>query len=353
MSQCSSYYLQGSQTIALSVPPPMLSKKQKQPIKLGMSIIFNPKVDTFKQDLFLQFTYTDEDDNKSLVSSSNEYMSRSRYRNVRTVEYTLCSSGLTYGMTLSNSLEDFHSFEFPILPGWNGKLPIFIPTDKCTVKIISKVNNNNNNKVVLPPKPTSAATSLRNSKSAVNQIALTNGDCIAFSVYPASSLKAAVHKLYLFTQIELRNYSVNKSLIAGTPPLNLAALHGNILVLLELLRNGASVHKLCSLQRTALHESITGGHLEVVQILLDQGAIISKSDYMGRNSLHVACFEGNIQIIRVLLKVPVADLCKALVSLDRNGKKPIDLIQGEFSKEIITRTMKFHKLLQVARRTIF
>lgn len=360
MNQCSSYFLQGNQTIALSVPLPVVSKKQKTIIKMGMAIIMNPKVNTLNQKLFLQFTYTHEDDeNKSVTSSTGsnnyEYMSRSRSRNMRTIDYSLCSNGQTYGITVTNSFDFVNTFEFPILPGWNGKVPIFIPTEKCTVKIISKNDSTSNlKKVVLIPKPLSSSVSLRHSKSAVNQVALTNGDLVAFSVFPARSLKHAIDKLHTFCQVELRNYSVNKSLLAGTPPLNLAALHGNIFVVINLLQNGAAVDLACSLQRTSLHESITGAHLEVVKVLLEHGAMISKSDYTGKNALHIACAEGNIQIVRLLLKVAVVDLRKALIAEDRNGKKPIDLVpkQDEFMREIITRTMKFHKLLALVRKKL-
>ncbi|XP_008195018.3 rabankyrin-5 [Tribolium castaneum] len=86
-----------------------------------------------------------------------------------------------------------------------------------------------------------------------------------------------------------------------TPPLHLAARHGNETLVRSLILAGARVDDRDAQKRTALHVAAEAGNAPAVSALLQNNSDYDALDIENNNALHVAVREGHLNVVRVLL----------------------------------------------------
>ncbi|XP_044260908.1 rabankyrin-5 [Tribolium madens] len=86
-----------------------------------------------------------------------------------------------------------------------------------------------------------------------------------------------------------------------TPPLHLAARHGNETLVRSLILAGARVDDRDAQKRTALHIAAEAGNAPAVSALLQNNSDYDALDIESNNALHVAVREGHLNVVRVLL----------------------------------------------------
>ncbi|KAL7303077.1 hypothetical protein TKK_0004292 [Trichogramma kaykai] len=87
----------------------------------------------------------------------------------------------------------------------------------------------------------------------------------------------------------------------GTPPLSLAAVTGNEVLVRSLLLAGAMINDTDAHRNTALHAASKAGHANVVSALLQNNINFDAVNADGDNALHVAVREGHVSVVRALL----------------------------------------------------
>lgn len=90
-------------------------------------------------------------------------------------------------------------------------------------------------------------------------------------------------------------------IFAGQTPLMVAAGHGYVAIVQELLNSGAEVEAKSKNRGTALSSAVTGGHAEVVRLLLAHGADVNTKDRMGRTPLISASNLRRVEVVKLLL----------------------------------------------------
>ncbi|KAL4711825.1 hypothetical protein ACJJTC_005994 [Scirpophaga incertulas] len=104
-----------------------------------------------------------------------------------------------------------------------------------------------------------------------------------------------------------------------TPPLHLAALSGNEVLLRSLLLAGARPNDRDANKRTALHVAAGAGHAAIVGALAGGGAECGAVDANGDTALHVAAREGRAAAVRALL----ADTDLPAAAPNHRGRNPL------------------------------
>ncbi|EFN77373.1 rabankyrin-5 [Harpegnathos saltator] len=89
--------------------------------------------------------------------------------------------------------------------------------------------------------------------------------------------------------------------VMQTPPLHLAAVSGNELLVRSLILAGARVNDTDVNRNTALHVAAKAGHSAVVCALLQNNINFDAVNANGDNALHVAVREGHVSVVRTLL----------------------------------------------------
>ena len=89
--------------------------------------------------------------------------------------------------------------------------------------------------------------------------------------------------------------------VTQTPPLHLAAMSGNEMLVRSLILAGARVNDTDANRNTALHAAAKSGHAAVVSAFLQNNINFDAVNADGDNSLHVAVREGHVSVVRTLL----------------------------------------------------
>ncbi|XP_072754807.1 rabankyrin-5 [Anoplolepis gracilipes] len=89
--------------------------------------------------------------------------------------------------------------------------------------------------------------------------------------------------------------------VTQTPPLHLAAMLGNEMLVRSLILAGARVNDTDANRNTALHVAAKAGHATVVSALLQNNINFDAVNADGDNALHVAVREGHVSVVRTLL----------------------------------------------------
>ncbi|XP_076244386.1 rabankyrin-5 isoform X2 [Calliopsis andreniformis] len=89
--------------------------------------------------------------------------------------------------------------------------------------------------------------------------------------------------------------------VTQTPPLHLAAVSGNEMLVRSLILAGARVNDTDANRNTALHAAAKAGHAAVVSALLQNNINFDAVNADGDNALHVAVREGHVPVVRTLL----------------------------------------------------
>lgn len=89
--------------------------------------------------------------------------------------------------------------------------------------------------------------------------------------------------------------------VTQTPPLHLAAMSGNEMLVRSLILAGARVNDTDANRNTALHIAAKAGHATVVSALLQNNINFDAVNADGDNALHVAVREGHVSVVRTLL----------------------------------------------------
>ncbi|KAK3918454.1 Rabankyrin-5 [Frankliniella fusca] len=87
-----------------------------------------------------------------------------------------------------------------------------------------------------------------------------------------------------------------------TPPLHLAAVTGNDVLVRSLFLAGARPNDVDAHKRNALHVASEAGHANIVSACLSNGVAYDAVDSAGDSALHIACREGHLQVVRTLLE---------------------------------------------------
>ncbi|KAK9304700.1 hypothetical protein QLX08_004104 [Tetragonisca angustula] len=89
--------------------------------------------------------------------------------------------------------------------------------------------------------------------------------------------------------------------VTQTPPLHLAAISGNEMLVRSLILAGARVNDTDANRNTALHAAAKAGHATIVSALLQNNINFDAVNADGDNALHVAVREGHVSVVRTLL----------------------------------------------------
>ncbi|KAJ1524187.1 hypothetical protein ONE63_010710 [Megalurothrips usitatus] len=87
-----------------------------------------------------------------------------------------------------------------------------------------------------------------------------------------------------------------------TPPLHLAAITGNDVLVRSLFLAGARPNDVDAHKRNALHVASEAGHANIVSACLSNAVAYDSVDSGGDTALHIACREGHLQVVRTLLE---------------------------------------------------
>lgn len=110
---------------------------------------------------------------------------------------------------------------------------------------------------------------------------------------------------------------------SGSTPLHLAAWHGCVEHVAQLVKNGASVTAVTRAGRGPLHFAARRGHAEVIQTLVAAGADVNQTDSKGMSGLHFASEGGHVEAARALMEEG------ALVMKADDGRTAQDVARGD------------------------
>ena len=119
----------------------------------------------------------------------------------------------------------------------------------------------------------------------------------------------------------------------GMTALHVAALHGNVEIIEQLLIYGANIDDVCKDNSTAIHLAALWGHTNAVLVLLKYGADILVKTSSAFTLLHTACScshsdELVISLLHEGLEIFVNEK-------DNYGRKPFELIENDYIKNYL------------------
>eukprot|EP00602_Paraphysomonas_sp_CaronLab_P008502 CAMPEP_0185027260 /NCGR_PEP_ID=MMETSP1103-20130426/12068_1 /TAXON_ID=36769 /ORGANISM="Paraphysomonas bandaiensis, Strain Caron Lab Isolate" /LENGTH=503 /DNA_ID=CAMNT_0027561161 /DNA_START=336 /DNA_END=1847 /DNA_ORIENTATION=- len=301
----------------------------------------------------------------------------------------LWSDGNVYGMELTDNStpvipRDLES-EQPrrSLPGWNGRLPIWVPgyqaelrlcspgglpcnsaltsltareSAHSTAQLDSFANSSDTDPATpCPPSRDNPACPLEPvfftpsapvtpALSHIGSVVASQQDCrVTVKGYSCPSLEVGMQKISELSLTSKKRAIANMTLPGKMPALNLASLHGNIKAVKRILDCGGDPNKVCgSTGCTPLHEAITSNSLDVISLLLDHGADQTITDDRGWTPLHLACAHNEVAAARILMKSP--QIVDVLRKKDRLGRTPNHVCSKQQMKGSIEACMKVHKI---------
>ncbi|CAH1099534.1 unnamed protein product [Psylliodes chrysocephalus] len=153
--------------------------------------------------------------------------------------------------------------------------------------------------------PFATALTFRNNKAAQAILDKLPSAAEQFDAKGQNFLHIAIKKgdiesaLFLLTvQVDV-NSRVQDPML--TPPIHLAAKHGNETLVRSLILAGARIDDRDAQKRTALHVAAEAGNAPAVSALLQNNADYDAVDVENNNALHIAVKEGHLNVVRILL----------------------------------------------------
>ncbi len=119
----------------------------------------------------------------------------------------------------------------------------------------------------------------------------------------------------------------------GMTALHVAALHGNVEIIEQLLIYGANINDVCKDNSTAVHLAALWGHTNAVLLLLKYGADILIKTSSGFTLLHTACSCSHADDLVISLLHEGLDIF--VNDKDNNGRKPFELIENDYIKNYL------------------
>jgi len=263
-------------------------------------------------------------------------------------EYQARGTGNTFNLEITTTVAATYDEGSAIrgqtrsFPGWNGRPPIWVPCSDCNIGIEARK----------PPRSIMRRLSVGEAFRAVDvgkdfelPKAPVNCNMLVFS---AASPKAAILLLRSIVEKIQKSTVEHLTVGGGIPAINIAALHGNVDAVTQLLSSGANpnARRDVSSDYTTLCEAVLGGHPVIVRMLLEGGANQSLRDAKGNNPLHLACVANDIECVRALL---LSDTNQATVRRSLNAEnarrlKPHQVCTGTYVKAVVEATMKGYNL---------
>ncbi|XP_050504422.1 rabankyrin-5 [Diabrotica virgifera virgifera] len=104
-----------------------------------------------------------------------------------------------------------------------------------------------------------------------------------------------------------------------TPPIHLAARHGNETLVRSLILAGARVDDRDAQRRTALHAAAEAGNHSAVLALIQNNSDCDATDVENDNAFHIAMREGHLNVVKVLLTESYIDV----EAVNLKGRNPL------------------------------
>lgn len=160
----------------------------------GIAIILDPTLNTGGQKVSLRVTYVRKNDEADEETSK---------------EHVIYSDGNYFGLEMTAEVDTNtnDSGRHCSLPGWQGRLPIMVPSSKCVIRIMTE----------------KATTATLSSTQPERRIF-----CFRAFAVPCSSTKNALKKLTTFCEEHFTASTANLVVPGKITALNVASLHGNM-----------------------------------------------------------------------------------------------------------------------------
>ncbi|CAB0036140.1 unnamed protein product [Trichogramma brassicae] len=190
-----------------------------------------------------------------------------------------------------------------------GKTPLHLAIENQNDQIISLLLFHPNINLSLRDKkglsPFATALVMRNNSAARAILEKLPSAAEQFDNKGRNFLHTAIQKNDMESILFLLSIRVNVNSkvqdLTGTPPLSLAAVTGNEVLVRSLLLAGAMINDTDAHRNTALHAASKAGHANVVSALLQNNINFDAVNADGDNALHVAVREGHVSVVRALL----------------------------------------------------
>lgn len=247
------------------------------------------------------------------------------------------------------------------LPGWEGIMPLFIPANHVVCQVLVTRDNNfhGDAEEMLDVMKESASempeisTRGRRTSAPAPSHAFDLGIKIPGLAFSCESPITALRMLRKISSDAMKSKTANLMVPGNLPALHVAALHGNIDAMRELMQNGADANLMSPppMYTTALHEAVMGGQVEAIKFLLDMRANDREVDYDGNAPLHLAVIQDDIECMMPLLKSSGA--AKVLTTKNRKGRTPYDLAKATSTRLCVERGMKaLHMVVKKRERIV-
>ncbi len=134
--------------------------------------------------------------------------------------------------------------------------------------------------------------------------------------------KAMVHEdsNWGLTVLRVASVNVHAKNHAGRTPLHLAAQHGYMKIVKELIYQNADMHAVDNYDQTAVHYAAKNGHAKIVKELIERGTEVNVTNKQGKTALHLASEYGQTEAVVMLINYRAYINAK-----DNNGKTPLHL----------------------------
>ncbi|XP_014208933.1 rabankyrin-5 isoform X2 [Copidosoma floridanum] len=190
-----------------------------------------------------------------------------------------------------------------------GKTPLHVAIQNHHAQIISLLlchpNINLSQRDKKGQSPFASALAVRNNKAAQAILDRLPSAAEQFDNKGRNFLHTAIQKNDMESILFLLSIQVDVNSrvqdVMQIPPLHLAAVSGNEMLVRSLILAGARVNDTDAHRNTALHAAAKAGHATVVSALLQNGIHFDAVNADGDNVLHVAVREGHVPVVRTLL----------------------------------------------------
>jgi ankyrin repeat protein len=155
-----------------------------------------------------------------------------------------------------------------------------------------------------------------------------NVDLEAVNKVDSSALADAVAKNEVLKSLRLLAGGANPDVLLGgewgEPLISVAAAHGQLQIVSDLLARGVRLNTQDRSGQTALHAAVDAGQLETTEFLIAHGADVNGKDFRGRSALHHAGIHNNVAMVTFLLSQH-ADV----TAQDNQGRPPYRFATSE------------------------
>lgn len=191
----------------------------------------------------------------------------------------------------------------------DGKTPIHIAIQNQHSQIITLLLCHPNLDLSLRDKkglsPFATALTVRNNKAAQSILDKLPSAAEQLDNKGRNFLHMAIQKCDMESILFLLSIQVDVNSrvqdVTQTPPLHLAVVSGNEMLVRSLILAGGRVNDTDAHRNTALHAAAKAGHATVVSALLQNNVNFDAINADGDNALHIAVREGHVSVVRTLL----------------------------------------------------